>query len=58
MRGAGCTVNDMWDRKYDAAGACVLLWLLQRLLVRVLLRFFQTLNFNSRTMVSASIALN
>ena len=19
MRGAGCTINDMWDRKYDAA---------------------------------------
>jgi 4-hydroxybenzoate polyprenyltransferase len=21
MRGAGCTVNDMWDRKFDAAVA-------------------------------------
>ena len=19
MRGAGCTINDMWDRKFDAA---------------------------------------
>ena len=24
MRGAGCTINDMWDRKLDkAVGACI-----------------------------------